>query len=195
MSKRKNEDRARRRRERRKEKRRETSRGEQREASSRSSSTLTPFRQHDLPIDPPARERCFPPVHVDPALRRIPDPHALLGLDPHAPHTADEIRSTWRTKIELHPPEREPDLARDLTAARDRLLAPERILERRLGTLHAPDPRAYGLPIELATPTKSSPKVPSRARLLGQLVLYALLEDELTDRKPSTEPRQDSLPF
>jgi hypothetical protein len=192
VSKRKNEDRARRRRERRKDKRREARREQQRESSS---STLTPFREQDFPVDPPDLQRCFPAVHLDPSLRRIPDPLALLGLDPRAPHTADEIRSAWRAQIERHPPEREPERARELTAARDRLLAPERVLERRLGTLHAPDPRAYGLPVGPTEPTKSSTKATSRARLLGQLVLYALLEEELADRNPSTGPRQDALPF
>jgi len=144
-------------------------------------------------VDPPERERCFEPIHVGEGFRRVDDPYRALGLDPAAGSTPEEIRAAWLRAIELHPPEREPERARELTAARDRLLAPERFVERRIGVLYPPDPAAHGLPGPAGAPPPAE-RLPARARLLGQLALYAFLEEELREGRP-TLPKQGELPF
>lgn len=142
---------------------------------------------------PPDLARCFPPVHIGEGLRRVPDPYALLGLDPSEAPDPARIRAAWHRALERHPPEREPEIARSLTAARDRLLAPERVIERLFGVLHPPDPAAHGLPVE-TIPSAPPHQLPSRTRLLGQLALYALLEKEFRNDAPPP-PAQRELPF
>ena len=127
-------------------------------------------------------ERCRPPVHVTASLVRVRDPLEVLGLDPTRRASREEVLASFRAAIDAHPPEREPEVARELIEARDRLARPERVLERELGVLYPPDPASYGL-AALATARAGEPKVeatlPSHPRLLASLVLYALLEAEL----------------
>jgi hypothetical protein len=129
-----------------------------------------------------AIERCHPPVHVTSSLVRIRDPLEVLGLDPTRRASREEVLAAFRAAIEAHPPEREPEVARELIEARDRLARPERVLERELGVLYAPNPAHYGL-ATAATAAAAEPKaaslLPSHARLLASLVLYTLLEAEL----------------
>lgn len=146
------------------------------------------------PLEPPGLSRCHPPIDVELGPRRVPDPYVELDLDPDAAHTPEDIRTAWRRAIERHPPEREAEKARALTAARDRLIAPEKVFERKLGRLHAPDPEAFGLPVE-RPPAPEEGKLGSRARLLGQLALYAILEEELAEEGPTRKERQQELPF
>ena len=186
MAKNKQRDKKRREREKRRGKRHRSPRGED---HARARARVTRAE-----IDPPDLERCAPPIHVDTGLHRVPDPYELLGLDPLASPTTDDVRRAWQRAIERHAPERAPEKARALTAARDRLLAPERFLERRLGVLHPPDPAAHGLPVEPLAVQRSE-RLPARTRLLGQLVLYALLEDELSGHRRASRPRQTDLPF
>ncbi|MEW6071464.1 MAG: hypothetical protein AB1726_02570 [Planctomycetota bacterium] len=188
MARRKEKDRARRRRAERKRKR-----GPSRSPGAIARAFGVRSSEEALPLDPPAPERCFAPVHVEAGLRRVADPRLVLGLDPAAPLSPAEVRAAWRRGVEAHPPEAEPDLARALTAARDRLLAPERSIERRLGVLRAPDPAAYGLPVD-AAPALAPDGLDARVRLLGQLALYALLEEELGGEKGAS-PGQMELPF
>ena len=122
------------------------------------------------PIDPPEPGRCLPPIVLDATGKVVPDPHAELGLSREAEPTEQTIMAAWRARIVEHPPERDPEGARRLLAARDRLLAPERVIERELGTLHVPDPAAFGLP-----PGSGASLSPCE-RLVGQLALYALPE-------------------
>lgn len=192
MKRRRPKDKARRRRTERREKRRRSS-------STPRPAPVTDESEYELPaipgvrIDPPERERCFESIHVGESFRRVADPYRALGVDPAAGSSPEEIRAAWCRAIELHPPEREPERAREVTAARDRLLAPERFVERRIGVLYPPDPAAHGLPVPAGPPAPAE-RLPARARLLGQLALYALLEEELRDEKPPL-PRQGELPF
>lgn len=132
-----------------------------------------------------AIDRCHPPVHVTSSLVRIRDPLEVLGLDPTRRASREDVLAAFRTAIEAHPPEREPEVAHELIEARDRLARPERVLERELGVLYAPNPSHFGL---TAAAAASEPKpeatLPSHPRLLASLVLYALLEAEL--EAPST---------
>ena len=144
-------------------------------------------------LAPPDLARCYPPIHVEQGARRVPDPWLQLGLESDGAHTLEEVREAWRRAIEQHPPEREPEIARALTDARDRLLAPEMVIERRLGVLRSPDPKAYGLPVE-SRPKSPGGQLGSWPRLLGQLCLYALLEEELTEGGPKRSV-QEELPF
>ena len=69
----------------------------------------------------------------------------------------------------------------ELTAASQRVLprmppAPARFAERHLGILHVPDPDAWDLP----RPGRADDRVLTpEARLLGQAVLYTLVEEAL----------------
>jgi len=126
-----------------------------------------------------AVERCHPPAHVTPSLVRIRDPLEVLGLDPTRRASPDEVQAAFRASLAAHPPEREPEVARALIEARDRLARPERVLERELGVLYAPDAAHYGLAAAAASEPRPDLTLPSRPRLLASLVLYALLEAEL----------------
>lgn len=123
-------------------------------------------------IDPPMPERLRPEIYLDQMGRVVPDPFVVLGL---APGTLDEesIRTAFRTKTIAHPPEIEPERALQIREARDRLLDPARLLERELLVLRPPDPAAWPLGADV------SEKIDAQARLVGQVALYALLEDAL----------------
>lgn len=54
---------------------------------------------------------------------------------------------------------------------RARLLDPDKVIERELGTLHVPDPREFGL-----VGPDAGVMLSTRDRLVRQLALYALLE-------------------
>jgi hypothetical protein len=126
-------------------------------------------------LDPPEPQRCFSPIDLDATGKPVPDPHVELGIPDTA--TAEQILTAFCARLLEHPPERDPEGARQLLAARERLLGPDRVLERALGVLHVPDPDAFGLPD--ATPIH--PRLDVEARLVGQLALYALLEATLGD--------------
>lgn len=147
----------------------------------------------------PGAERCQAPIYLTPRMQPTADPLATLGLDPARRPTRAEIEAAYRTALAAHPPEREPEAARDILDARERLTRPSRILERELGVLYVPDPRRYDLPCEAPPKPKPEPAkrkaspapaalaadepegalAPSRPRLLASLALYALVEDEL----------------
>lgn len=130
-------------------------------------------------LKPPHPERLLPAVHIDGSGHIVPDPLEILGL---GPKPADEatIRAAWRERLVAFPPEQHPDMARQLREARDRLLDPERFLERELGTLQVPDRAKWGLQAEPAAP--GSEVLDARARLAASALLYALLEDALWDQ-------------
>lgn len=127
-----------------------------------------------LPLHPPLTHSRA--VHVDAEGRAVPDPHKVLGIDPEE-RDAATIRRAWRDTLLAHPPESDPHGAREAREARDRLLDPTRVLERELGTLQVPDPDAWGLPD--LRPERTRPGVTPDARLLGQAVLYTVLEEAL----------------
>jgi hypothetical protein len=133
--------------------------------------SLDPAR---LPLHPPAPDRCRPPVRVDAEGRRVPDPCALLGLDP-TERDPERIRAAWREAMIQVSAEQDPAGALALRAARDLLLDPAQLDARELGVLHAPDPARWGLPL----PAAHGRTLSQEARLLGQLALYAMLEEEL----------------
>lgn len=134
-------------------------------------------------IDPPDPQRCLPAVFLDATGKAVEDPWAELGV----PRDADEaaITAAWKARIVERPPERDPEGARRLLEARERLLDPSRVIERELGSTHVPDPDAFGLPS--AEPAVDMLSV--RERLVGQLALYALLEGtELDGGTPKIAP-------
>jgi hypothetical protein len=122
----------------------------------------------------PAPERCLPPVFIDASRRVVEDPLDTLGLEGEP--TPEAARAAWRERILERPPEQHPEEAEALREARDRLIDPERRLERALGVLHIPDPAAFGLSGEAAA---GEARLPAMNRLMGQAVLYALVEEEL----------------
>jgi hypothetical protein len=128
------------------------------------------------PLDPPAPQRCLPAIVIDATGKVLADPYAALGV----PRDADEetVLAAWRAKIVQCPPERDPEGARRLLEARERLLDSRRVIERELGALHVPDPQAFGLP----GPAGPGDTLSAQERLVGQLALYALLEGTEGDR-------------
>lgn len=129
----------------------------------------------------PDTSRCHPPVHFDAAGHVLEDARALLGLGA-GPLTEAEIREAWRKKLIEHPPEQDPEGARKVREARDRLLDPERVFERLLGELRVPDAAAYGLS-DAALAAQDDGTMDAMARLGGQAMLYALVEDALLARQ------------
>lgn len=132
-----------------------------------------------LPLEPPRRERCAAAIHVDARGHQVADPYAILGLDAEA--DAEAVRRAWVEKIQEHPPEKDPEGARALREARDRLVEPGRLLERLVGVLHVPDPQAWGLPtdaglVELETGPGAG-MLDAASRIHGQALVYALVED------------------
>lgn len=125
-------------------------------------------------LEPPEPQRCFPPLVLDASGEPVPDPHVALGV----PRDADEpaILAAWQARSRECAPEDAPRLL----AARDRLLDPERVIERELGVLHVPDPVAFGLP----TTAPTGQVLALQDRLIGQLALYALLEATLARDEP-----------
>lgn len=121
-------------------------------------------------IDPPEPQRCFPALALDATGKVVGDPHAELGVSRDADDAA--ILAAWRARIVECPPERDPERARRLLEARERLLEPTRVIERELGTVHVPDPDAFGLPGAAV----GDDMLTVRDRLVGQLALYVLLE-------------------
>lgn len=114
----------------------------------------------------------LPPVFLDGSGRTVPDPHAVLGLPPETTDS-ETIRQAWLEGLRAHPPEANPERAEALRAARDRLLSPDRVIERQLGRIDLPDPEALGLG------TPEAPRVSGLDRALAQLVLHAIAEAEL----------------
>lgn len=133
-------------------------------------------------LDPPEPRRCLPAITIDATGKAVEDPYTVLGV----PHDADAptILAAWRAGVVERPPERDPEGARRLLEARERLLDPARVIERELGTLHVPDPAAFGLPTPAGPPEVLAP----RERLVGQLALYVLLEATERDRVHLTLP-------
>jgi len=103
------------------------------------------MRPEDLPLDPPAANRCLPAVYVDAKGNAVPNPRALLGLAPEGPLSADAVRLAYREQILAHPPEKDPRGAREVREAHQRLTNPERFYERVLGVLHVPRASDWGL--------------------------------------------------
>lgn len=143
----------------------------------------TTFSPLDLPLVPPSPERCLPPVHVDRSGQAVPDPRALLGLPADGPLDPAGVQEAYREQLLEHPPEADPRGARQLREARDRLLDPDRFLERTLGILHVPDPDAWDLPrpgyADPSSPSDPQGQLTPEARLLGQAALYTLVEEAL----------------
>ena len=121
----------------------------------------------------PSPSHCHPPIHVTADRTVTADPFTVLGLPPGA--SPEAIQAAWRDAMLAYPPEQHPDKATALRQARDRLLDPERFIERELGVLHIPRPEAFGL----SAPTTAPEKLDALGRLLGQAALYALVEEAL----------------
>lgn len=138
-----------------------------------------PTSPFELPFEPPLPERLHPPVHVDGEGLVVPDPRAVLGLSASETDPA-AIRAAWREALLAQPPEQFPEEARVAREARDRLIDDARFLERQLGVLSVPDADAWGLP-ELAADHPPPASLTMEDRLLGQALLYALLESEMWD--------------
>lgn len=128
----------------------------------------------NLPLIPPSPHSCLPPVFID-ARGAVPDPWATLDL-PTGTLDPEGVRAAFLTAVQARPPEADPRGAQRLREARDRLIEPERLLDRELGVLHLPDPAAHALPPPVAN---AAGPLPPEARLIGQLALYTLVEEAL----------------
>ena len=132
--------------------------------------------EDDLPpLEPAFPERCSPPVRLRPGGGAAPDPWATLGLPRGA--SEQEIRTAYRRSLAVVPPEEDRERASRLNDARSLLLDPERVVERQLGEVRVPDPDAWGLRQRVAAEPTGA--MPSSARMMAQLLLYALVEEEL----------------
>jgi hypothetical protein len=136
---------------------------------------MSAFDPRDLPMVPKATDRCLPPVHVNEQGRAVPDPYDVLHLTDR-PSSREALHNAYRDAILAHPPEHEPKAAQLILEARDRLSKDDQFDARHLGVLHVPDPAAWGLPVP--STAEDSPLTPT-ARLLGQAVLYTLVEEAL----------------
>ena len=132
----------------------------------------------------PGVPEMWPTVHVTAAREIIPDPRETLGLPTDRVPSPEQVQAAWKAAILENPPEHSPDLARDLRAARERLIAPERFIERELGALSVPRPEAFGLLAPSAAAAAPAPKMDALGRLMGQMLLYTLVEEELWSRAP-----------
>jgi len=141
----------------------------------------------------PHPERCLPPVYVANGGQVIEDPRTVLGL-PTGPLDEQTVRAAWRQALVAHPPEQDPDGARRIHEARDRLVDPKEWLARQLGVLHVPDPEAWDLS-STDPPEATTDRLDAKTRLLGEAVLYALLEAELdhNPQEPAIHGRQQGL--
>ncbi len=119
-------------------------------------------------LAPKATAACHPPVFVDTRGRRVEDPLGVLGLSGQPDEAA--VRAAWRKQTLEKPPEQFPEAALAVREARERILDPERILERELGMLHVP---------RAPEGEEREDLLDAMGRLMGQAVLYALLEEEL----------------
>lgn len=117
-----------------------------------------------------------PPVHFTADGERIDAPEQVLGLAAGNRDPA-QVRAAWTKRLREHPPEQDPEGARRLREARDRLLDPKRLIERELGVLRVPDAQAWGLPTSPLA--EDAGLLDAQARLLGQAALYVLVEDAL----------------
>lgn len=162
----------------------------QKEALAKRSQSIAAPQAPVRAIDPPLPERLRPPVYVDAQGHPIPDPFETLGI-PRGTTDESTIRAAFREETIAHPPEQEPERARQIREARDRLIEAPRFLEREALELRVPDPDAWQLG---ETP---KPRVDTWARLMGQAALYALVEDALSS-EPATEvegtPKPPSKP-
>ena len=127
------------------------------------------------PLEPAHPDRCSPPIRLRPGGGAAPDPWATLGLSPGA--SDQEIREAYRRSLEAAPPEEDRVRASRLNDARSLLLDPERVVERHLGEVRLPDPDAWGL--RRGDDAEPAGAMPSAARMAAQLLLYALVEEEL----------------
>jgi hypothetical protein len=159
------------------EKRRDKSKRRRADRAGRTPAVAAPGATPHLPaptLDLPAKDKLGPPIYVGAGGELLEDPRAVLEMA----EGDDDVRGAWRRALLAHPPEREPERARQIREARDRLIAPERYAERELGVLRVPDPDAWGLPAAEATPAIEA-RLPPAARLLAQTALYALIDETL----------------
>ena len=135
-----------------------------------------PISPVDLPAIPPHTDKTFGKVHLDNEAHVVSDPYTVLGI----PNDADEesIRAAYRDALIRVSPEADPERARKVREARDRLLLPEQLYAREFGTLYVPDPALWGLPV-LAVSASSQQGLTTEARMLGQVILYAMFEEEV----------------
>ncbi len=115
----------------------------------------------------------LPVLHLDPMGQVVPDPREVLGL-PAGAVTEAQVRQAFRDRLLEHPPESDPAGAERLRDARDRLLSLDRVVERELLQVRLPDPAGLSVRTEA-----SAERVDAEARLVGQALLYALVEDAL----------------
>lgn len=147
-----------------------------------------------IPLDPPVPERCLAPGYLDAAGRSTDDPYAVLGLPP-GERAEPVVQEAWKRNLRAHPPERDPEGARRALEARQRLTDPTRVVERELGVVHLPDPAAWGFAAEAAEASTGSTRLSSAERLVGQALLYALLEDHIQGLAPAPGAQASLFPM
>ncbi len=137
----------------------------------------------DADLSTPRPDLAHPPVFVDDAGTKAPDPYTLLGLDPDARVDPDRVQAAFRAAIAKTPPESDPSRARDLVEARRALLDPKLVMRRTLGDLRVPRVENF-LPehqSQTVAPPDDEPQIDwsSRSRLIAAASLFALLESEI----------------
>ena len=145
------------------------------------------------PFEIPRPDTTRPPVHVDASGQRAPDPLQVLGFDPDAAPSKDEVQERARELLIETPPERDEGRARAILDARARLTESSGAPERLWGELRVPDPRVLIPGFEGREPVDSNGdeddvEWPAQSRLAALLTLYALVEEEIEG------PRQDPSP-
>ena len=143
--------------------------------------------EDDVPSLVPAfPENCSPPIRLRPGGGSAQDPWATLGLEPGADE--QQVRAAYRRALEATPPEEDRERAARLNDARSLLLDPERICERILGEVCVPDPDAWG--VRRGGEVEPTGAMPAPARMAAQLLLYAVVEEELLESHTPDRPRR-----
>lgn len=156
----------------------------------------TEVGENDVPpLVPAFPENCSPPIRLRLGGGTTQDPWATLGLERGADE--QQVRAAYRRALEATPPEEDREQAARLNDARSLLLDPERICERLLGEVHVPDPDAWG--VRRGGEMEPTGAMPAPARMAAQLLLYAVVEEELLEgpvparpRPPWRDPRPES---
>lgn len=134
-----------------------------------------------IPLFPSDTTRCLPRLQLDRDGQAIYHPAELLGVDSNS-CTTEDVQKAYAEKLMGNP---SPEVARQLRQARDLLTTAEGRLELLRGEIYIPSAPAW----ELSETDATADLGPGSAmtRLLGQALLYAMVEDQLWNEGLSAE--------
>ncbi len=134
----------------------------------------------------------LPPIYVDRRGQPTANPLEALGFPADAAPSREEVLARARALLLESPPERDPELARQILEARARLTDAACAPDRLLGELRVPDLDALlsgtpeAPPPSAPQPAQGAARLPARApdwtaqaRLAALMAFYALVEAEI----------------